>query len=143
MRIADVLHHRDRIVHKIRSTDTVTTAVRKLSEHQIGALVVTDSWGRHVGIISERDLIHGLERFGEMTPALPVGELMSQDRITCQMKDRVHKALELMTTHRIRHLPVTEGGALIGIVSIGDLVGALIGERELEVEVLRDMARTH
>ena len=143
MRIADVLHHRDRIVHKIRSTDTVTTAVRKLSEHQIGALVVTDSWGRHVGIISERDLIHGLERFGEMTPALPVGELMSQDRITCQMKDRVHKALELMTTHRIRHLPVTEGGALIGIVSIGDLVGALIGEKELEVEVLRDLARTH
>jgi CBS domain-containing protein len=143
MRIADVLHHRDRIVHKIRSTDTVTTAVRKLSEHQIGALVVTDSWGRHVGIISERDLIHGLERFGEMTPALPVGELMSQDRITCQMKDRVHKVLELMTTHRIRHLPVTEGGALIGIVSIGDLVGALIGEKELEVEVLRDMARTH
>jgi len=143
MRIADVLHHRDRIVHKIRSTDTVTTAVRKLSEYQIGALVVTDSWGRHVGIISERDLIHGLERFGEMTPALPVGELMSQDRITCQMKDRVHKALELMTTHRIRHLPVTEGGALIGIVSIGDLVGALIGEKELEVEVLRDMARTH
>jgi len=143
MRIADVLHHRDRIVHKIRSTDTVTTAVRKLSEHQIGALVVTDSWGRHVGIISERDLIHGLERFGEMTPALPVGELMSQDRITCQMKDRVHKALELMTTHRIRHLPVTEGGALIGIVSIGDLVGALIGEKELEVEVLRDMARIH
>jgi CBS domain-containing protein len=48
-----------------------------------------------------------------------------------------------MTAHRIRHLPVTEGGALIGIVSIGDLVGALIGERELEVEVLRDMARTH
>jgi CBS domain-containing protein len=143
MRIADVLHHRDRIVHKIRSTDTVTTAVRKLSEHRIGALVVTDSWGRHVGIISERDLIHGLERFGEITPELPVGELMNQDRITCQMKDRVYKALELMTTHRIRHLPVTEAGAIIGIVSIGDLVGALIGDRELEVEVLRDMARTH
>jgi len=54
MRIADVLHHRDRVVHKIRSTDTVTTAVRKLSEHQIGALVVTDSWGRHVGIVRDR-----------------------------------------------------------------------------------------
>ncbi len=124
MHIADVLHHRNRVVHKIRSTDTVTTAVRKLSEHQIGALVVTDSWG-------------------QMTPALSVGELMSQDRITCQMKDRVHKALELMTTHRIRHLPVMESGAIIGIVSIGDLVGALIGDKELEVEVLRDMARAH
>jgi signal-transduction protein with cAMP-binding, CBS, and nucleotidyltransferase domain len=131
MRIADVLYHRDRVVHKIRSTDTVTTAVRKLSEHQIGALV------------SERDLIHGLDRFGEMTPELPVGELMRQDVITCQMKDRVHKALELMTIHRIRHLPVQEGGAIVGIVSIGDLVGALIGDKELEVEVLRDMARAH
>jgi signal-transduction protein with cAMP-binding, CBS, and nucleotidyltransferase domain len=143
MRIADVLHHRDRVVHKIRTTDTVTKAVRKLSEHQIGALLVTDSWGRHVGIVSERDLIHGLERFGETTPELPVGELMSQDLITCQMKDRVHKALEMMTTHRIRHLPVKESGAIVGIVSIGDLVGALIGTKELEVAVLRDMARTH
>ena len=143
MRIADVLHHRDRVVHKIRTTDTVTTAVRKLSEHQIGALLVTDSWGRHVGIVSERDLIHGLDRYGEATPELPVGELMTQDPITCQMKDRVHKALELMTIHRIRHLPVKESGAIVGIVSIGDLVGALIGVKELEVEVLRDMARTH
>jgi len=48
-----------------------------------------------------------------------------------------------MTTHRIRHLPVKESGAIVGIVSIGDLVGALIGDKELEVEVLRDMARTH
>jgi CBS domain-containing protein len=143
MRIADVLHHHDRVVHKIRTTDTVAKAVRKLSEHQIGALLVTDSWGRHVGIVSERDLIHGLERFGETTPELPVGELMTQDPITCQMKDRVHKALELMTTHRIRHLPVKENGAIVGIVSIGDLVGALIGDKELEVEVLRDLARTH
>jgi CBS domain-containing protein len=143
MRIADVLHHRDHVVHKIRTTDTVTTAVRKLSEHRIGALVVTDSWGRHVGILSERDLIHGLDRFGTMTPELPIGELMRQDLITCQLKDRVHKALELMTIHRIRHLPVKENGTIVGIVSIGDLVSALIGDKELEVEVLRDMARAH
>jgi CBS domain-containing protein len=143
MRIADVLHHRDRIVHKIRTTDTVAKAARKLSEHRVGALLVTDSRGRHVGLVSERDLVHGLERFGETTPELPVGELMTPDLITCQMKDRVHKALELMTTHRIRHLPVKESGAIVGIVSIGDLVGALIGDKELEVEVLRDLARTH
>jgi CBS domain-containing protein len=143
MRIADVLHHRDRIVHKVRTTDTVATAVRRLSEHRIGALLVTDSWGRHVGIVSERDMIHGLERFGAATPDLPVGEVMSPDRVTCQMKDRLRKALELMTTHRVRHLPVTENGAIVGIVSIGDLVAALIGAKELEVEVLRDMARAH
>jgi CBS domain-containing protein len=143
MRIADVLHHRDRVIHKIRTTDTVSRAVRKLSEHRIGALLVTDSWGRHVGIVSERDLIRGLERFGTATPDLPVSELMSPDLVSCQPKDRVHKALELMTTHRIRHLPVKENGNIVGIVSIGDLVAALIGAKELEVEVLRDMARTH
>jgi CBS domain-containing protein len=143
MRIADVLHHRDRIIHKVRTTDTVATAVRKLSEHRIGALLVTDSWGRHVGIVSERDLIHALERFGAAMPDLPVGEVMSPDLVTCQPRDRVHKALELMTTHRIRHLPVRENGTVVGVVSIGDLVGALIGAKELEVEVLRDMARAH
>ena len=143
MRIADVLHHRDRIVHKIRTTDTVATAVRKLSEHRIGALLVTDSWGRHVGIVSERDLIHGLERFGAATPDLPVSEVMSPDRVSCQPRDRVRKALELMTTHRVRHLVVKENGTIVGIVSIGDLVAAMIGTKELEVEVLRDMARAH
>jgi CBS domain-containing protein len=143
MRIADVLHHPDRIVHKIRTIDTVAKAVRKLSEYNIGALVVTDRWGRHAGIFSERDLIRGLERFGDALPDLPVGELMSQDVITCQLRDRVHKALEVMTIHRIRHLPVQENGAIVGIVSIGDLVGALIGEKELEVEILRDLARAH
>jgi len=143
MRIADVLHHRDRIVHKIRTTDTVATAVHRLSEHRIGALLVTDSWGRHVGIVGERDIIHGLERFGEATPELPVGDVMRQDLVTCRPRDRLHRVLELMTTHRVRHLPVKENGAIIGIVSIGDLVGALIGAKQLEVDVLRDMARTH
>jgi CBS domain-containing protein len=143
MRIADVLNHAGRIVHKVRSTDTVEKAVRKLSENNIGALLVTDRWGRHVGIFSERDLIGGLDRFGEALPDLPIGEVMTPDIVTCQMRDRVHKALGLMTVHRIRHLPVKESGVIVGIVSIGDLVRALIGEKELEVEVLRDVARAH
>ena len=143
MRIADVLRHHERVIHKIRTTDTVEKAVRKLAEHNIGALLVTDRWGRHVGIFSERDLVHGLEQFGETVPDLPVGEVMNQDIVTCELKDRVRSAMELMTTHRIRHLPVKDNGVIVGIVSIGDLVRALIDEKELEVEVLRDLARSH
>ncbi len=143
MRIADVLQHHERVIHKIRTTDTVEKAVRKLAEHNIGALLVTDRWGRHVGIFSERDLVHGLEQFGETVPDLPVGEVMTQDVVTCELKDRVRSAMELMTTHRIRHLPVKDNGVIVGIVSIGDLVRALIDEKELEVEVLRDLARSH
>jgi predicted transcriptional regulator len=59
MRIADVLHHHGRVIHKIRTTDTVEKAVRALAAHNIGALLVTDRWGRHVGIFSERDLVPG------------------------------------------------------------------------------------
>ena len=143
MRIADLLHHRERVIHKIRTTDTVEKAVHKLAEHNIGALLVTDRWGRHVGIFSERDLVHGLVQFGETAPDLPVGEVMTPDIVTCQLNDRVHVALGLMTTHRIRHLPVKDDGVIVGIVSIGDLVRAVIGEKELEVEVLRDLARSH
>ena len=143
MRIADVLHHHGRVIHKIRTTDTVEKAVRELAAHNIGALLVTDRWGRHVGIFSERDLVHGLAQFGETAPDLPVGEFMTADLVTCQLKDRVRKAMELMTTHRIRHLPVMDNGIVVGIVSIGDLVRALIDEKELEVEVLRDLARSH
>jgi signal-transduction protein with cAMP-binding, CBS, and nucleotidyltransferase domain len=140
MRISDVLHHKGRIVHKARATDSVEQTVRKLSDQNIGAVLVYDSWGRYVGIFSERDLIHGLERFGEATPALPVGELATPDVITCHADDRVAVALSLMTVHRIHHLPVEEDGRIIGIVSMGDLVRNLIHDKELEIEVLRDMA---
>lgn len=141
MRIADVLHHKGRTVHKTRTTDPVERAVQKLSDHNIGALLVYDRWGRYAGMFSERDLVHGLERFGEATPTLPVGELMTPDVITCHPDDRVRRAMGLMTVHRIRHLPVEEDGRIVGIVSIGDLVRFLLLDKELEIEVLRDMVR--
>ncbi|HZS85416.1 MAG TPA: CBS domain-containing protein [Stellaceae bacterium] len=143
MRIADVLHHKGRLVHKARTTDAVAAAVQKLSDNNIGALLVYDRWGKYAGIFSERHLMHGIERFGAAALELPVGELMVPDRITCHPGDLVGKVMGLMTVHRIRHMPVEEAGKIVGIVSIGDLVRAVIEEKELEVEVLRDMARAH
>jgi CBS domain-containing protein len=143
MRISDVLHRKGRIVHWVRTTDTVAQAIERLTDHNIGALLVYDRWGRYAGIFGERDLIHGLERFGGSAPDLAVAEIMSQDIVTCRPDDRVHQAMSVMTVHRTRHLPVEEGGRIVGLVSIGDLVRALLQERELEVEVLRDMARAH
>jgi CBS domain-containing protein len=83
-----------------------------------------------------------LERFGETTPSVAVGELMTPDVVTCHPDDRVHRAMTIMTAHRIRHLPVEESGAIVGIVSIGDLVQFILHDKELEIEVLRDMARS-
>jgi CBS domain-containing protein len=143
MRIAEILHRKGRVVHKTRTVDTVVSAAQVLTAHKIGCLLVYDRWGRYAGILSERDLIRGLDRFGEGAMKLPVSELMTHDVITCGTADRVRDALQLMTTHRIRHLPVDEGGAIVGIVSIGDLVLSLLDEKALEVGVLRDIARAH
>jgi CBS domain-containing protein len=143
MRIAEILHRKGRVIHKTRTVETVVSAAQVLSAQNIGCLLVYDRWGRYVGILSERDFIRGLDRFGEEAMRLPVSELMKPDVITCSSKDRVPDALRMMTTHRIRHLPVDEDGTIIGIVSIGDLVLALIDEKALEVDVLRDIARTH
>jgi CBS domain-containing protein len=141
MRVSDILYRKGRNVHWVRATDTVAAAVQKLADHNIGALLVYDRWGRYAGTFSERDLIHGLERFGATVPEFTVAELMTPDVVTCHPDERIHQAMTLMTVHRIRHLPVEEDGRIVGVVSIGDLVRSHIKERELEVEVLRDMAR--
>jgi CBS domain-containing protein len=143
MRIAEILHRKGRTVHKTRTVETVVSAARVLAAQDIGCLLVYDRWGRYVGILSERDISHGLARFGEDTMTLPVSELMTADVISCHPEDRVHDALRVMTTHRIRHLPVEHDGAVVGIVSIGDLVLALLDEKALEVDVLRDIVRAH
>jgi CBS domain-containing protein len=141
MRVSDVLHQKGRTVYTARTGDTIEQAVQSLSDHHVGALLIYDRWGRYAGIFSERDLIRGLDRFGDTVQAQPVGELMTADVVTCHPDDRVARALGLMTAHRIRHLPVEEDGRIVGIVSIGDLVRNLMHDKELEIEVLRDMAR--
>jgi CBS domain-containing protein len=143
MRISEILHHKGRVVHRARTSETVAEAVARLAQHNVGALLVYDGWGRYVGIISERDVVRALDRFGETAAEMMVADLMSPDLITCHPEDRVNRAIALMTAHRIRHLPVEDGGSIVGIVSIGDLVRSLIHDKELEVEVLRDMAQVH
>jgi signal-transduction protein with cAMP-binding, CBS, and nucleotidyltransferase domain len=143
MRIADVLRRHGRSVHKIRTTDTVEKATRKLVDRDIDALLVIDRWGRPVGIIGEHDLAEAGERFGEALPDLPVGEVMTEAVVTCQARDRVHKAMALMTVRRIRYLPVKENGTIIGIVTIADLMGALAGDITPPIDMMRDLARSH
>jgi CBS domain-containing protein len=143
MRIAEILSHRQRLLHKTRTVDSVGDAARILAEHDIGALLVYEPWGHYAGIFSERDLIQGLARLGARTLDVPVGELMTADVITCSPEQRVREALRIMTVHRIRHLPVEERGKITGIVSIGDLVHGLLEEKALEIGVLRDLTARH
>ena len=139
MQIAEILHRKGSAVSTIRSVDTVDTAVHKLSELHIGALVVLDRWGKFVGVLSERDLLYALDRHGRTLLAHRVEEVMNPDVTTCSPEDRADKVMRLMTAHRVRHLPVLDRGRLTGIVSIGDLVKHRLQEKEQEANVLREM----
>ena len=141
MFISDVLRNKGYQVEKIHPTDSVELAVRKLSEHRIGALVVEDPWMKPVGIFSERDFINAVARSGGAVLGFEVQQLMSTPILTCRPSDRIEAVLATMTMARIRHLPVIENNELKGIVSIGDLVKHRLDEKELEASVLRDIQR--
>ncbi len=141
MLISDVLRGKGHEVVKIRTIDKVGDAVRKLSEHRIGALIVEDRWLKLVGVFSERDLVNAIARHGAEVLNCEVHELMSSPIVSCSSSDRVDAALARMTVARIRHLPVINNGSLAGIVSIGDLVKHRLDEKELEANVLLELSR--
>jgi CBS domain-containing protein len=143
MRVAAILHHKGRHVTTVRSTERVAAAIKKLHDERIGALVVLDRWGKLVGMFSERDVIHALAQHGAEALQYEVHELMTPEVTTCTAEDGLAEVMAVMTVHRVRHLPVMEGGQLVGIVSIGDLVKHRLEEKETEAAVLRDITRAH
>ena len=143
MLISDVLRTKGHHVERIHPADSVETAVRKLAQHHIGALVVEDRWMKPVGIFSERDFINAVARDGAAVLGFQVQQLMSAPILSCRPSDRVEAMLARMTISRIRHLPVIEDNELKGIVSIGDLVKHRLDTKELEASVLLDLSRMH
>jgi CBS domain-containing protein len=141
MLVSDIIGVKGRHVVKIRTTDTVMDAVKRLSEHRIGALVVENEWMHLVGIFSERDLVNAIARHGAEALSYQVKQLMSSPIISCRSTDRLDAVMATMTLSKIRHLPVIDGGELVGIVSIGDLVKHRLDEKELEASVLLEIAR--
>jgi CBS domain-containing protein len=115
----------------IPSDATIRELVASLVEHRIGAVVVADG-DDVVGIVSERDIVRGLEQRGTDTLDVQVRDLMTVDVATCTPEDEVDRIAETMTERRIRHMPVVVDGRLQGLVSIGDVVKSRIGELEQE-----------
>lgn len=139
MRIADILVTKGRTVHTVLPWTDVAEAVDRLGRAGVGALLVCDGDGRIRGILSERDIVRGLREHGGALLTSPVAEVMTHHVATCRPDDTVAGAMAQMTRGRYRHLPVLDGGVLIGLVSIGDLVKHRVREMELETGVLRDV----
>ncbi len=135
--ICNILKGKGKEVVSVAPGDTVLAVARVLTERRIGAALVRDAAGRTLGIISERDIVGGMANQGQGTTQLPAERLMTRDLVTVTPQTRVTEAMELMTRHRVRHLPVLENGELVGLVSIGDLVKARIEEAEHEAAELK------
>ncbi len=132
MNVAHLLATKGREVATINQERSVRDAVAMLKERGIGALVVVGGTGPLTGILSERDVVRAFAREGADALELRVASLMSSEVTTCDESTSVNELMTLMTDKRIRHVPVVQGGLLVGLVSIGDVVKARVNELELE-----------
>lgn len=120
----------------IDASEPVRTAIQLMADHYIGALPVLES-GKLAGIVSERDYARKVVLMGRKSTETVVGTIMSAPVVVVGPHLTVNECMVLMTEKRIRHLPVVEEGALIGVISIGDCVKAVIDEQRHEIEDLR------
>jgi CBS domain-containing protein len=135
MTIRQILGQKGDTVHSIDPDATVFDALKLMAERNVGALVVLEE-NRLAGIISERDYARKIVLLGRQSPNTLVRDIMST-RVLCARPDQtVEDCMGMMTQKAVRHLPVLENKDVIGIVSIGDLVKAIIGEQQFMIEQL-------
>jgi predicted transcriptional regulator len=138
MSIESILRRKGTSVTTITPDASIKRAADWLRAKNIGALVVTSETAI-LGLISEREIVHAFSRFGEGAGSMPVKEVMQYGVTTVSPDDSVNRVMNLMTHHRVRHMPVVRDGKLAGIVSIGDVVKHRLEDLELETNVLRDV----
>jgi len=137
MSVESILRQKGADVATIVPEASVKRATSWLHAKNVGSLVVT-SGNAVVGLISEREIVHAIARYGETATSMPVSEIMRRGVITVSPTDTVSHVMSLMTRHRVRHMPVLRDGNLVGIISIGDVVKHRLDDLELENKVLRD-----
>ena len=138
MTIESILKRKGTDVTTIAPDASVKRAADWLRAKNIGALVVT-SENAIIGLVSEREIVHAFSRYGETAGSMTVKEIMLHGVITVSPGESVNRVMNLMTHHRVRHMPVLRDGKLAGIVSIGDVVKHRLQDLELETNVLRDV----
>jgi CBS domain-containing protein len=134
--VAAILKHKGYSVSAVSPTASIRDVVEILLEKRIGAVLVIDQDDQLLGIVSERDVVRSLAANNERTLDMTAGQLMTRTLKVAHPETTVAEAMQMMTVGRFRHLPVVEHDALIGIVSIGDVVKARIMQQDVAVESL-------
>jgi CBS domain-containing protein len=133
--VRHLLDRKGRAIFSVRTEDPVLEAIQLMADQSVGALLVMKG-DELAGIISERDYARKVILRGRSSAETPVWQIMSSPVITVSQSNTVQECMELMTSKRLRHLPVVEGGRVVGMVSIGDLVKAVMEEQQQTIEQL-------
>lgn len=133
---AQLLMRKNPAIYSIEPEDPVLEAIQQMAEHGIGALLVMKG-SELTGIVSERDYARKVILKGRSASETPVWQIMSSPVLTVTPTHTVDQCMQLMTDRRVRHLPVVDGGRVIGVLSIGDLVRAVLQEQQQTIEELQ------
>ncbi len=131
----DLLTNKGREVHAVAPDATVYDALALMADKSVGAVIVLEG-GKLVGILSERDYARNVILKGKASKETPVRDIMTTRVMYVGPEQTIEECMALMTDKRIRHLPVMRGGELVGLVSIGDIVKAVISEKQFIIEQL-------
>ena len=139
--VQQLLDAKPKGIFAVAPADPVLTAIKKMAEHHVGALLVMTG-DKLVGIISERDYARKVVLLGRSSEETRVEAIMTAKVVTVTPRQDAHDCMRLMTDMRIRHLPVVAGERVIGVLSIGDLVRAVIEEQERTIADLESYIRS-
>lgn len=135
--VRQLLERKAPAIYTVEPQAPVLEAIRLMAELHVGALLVMSS-GTLAGIVSERDYARKVILKGRSSADTPVRDIMSSPVITVSPETSVQTCMQLMTEKRVRHLPVADGGRIVGMVSIGDLVKAVMAEQQQHIEQLEN-----
>jgi len=141
MKVKDILDKKGTDIYSVSPDESVLEAISKMAELNIGSLVVTENKSL-VGIITERDYRNKIILKGRTSKDTSVSEIMVDKVICVRPTDNINLCMQLMTNKKIRHLPVLENDALFGVISIGDVVKAVIESQKNEIDSLRNYIAT-
>lgn len=137
MYVEQILNTKGSDVITPHANETVAQAAIRMDANSIGGLVIVNGVDTPIGILSERDIAHGINEYGRHLPATAISLLMSGHVVTCGPGDLIADIMATMTERRIRHLPVIYNGKLAGLVPIGDMITVRLNEIESEASALR------
>jgi CBS domain-containing protein len=135
--VKHILEAKGSRVHTIGPDDSVLDALERMAEKEIGALVVTETSGEIVGLLSERDYARKVVLLGRVSRETPTRDIMTAEVVCVSPEQSVDTCMALMTQKKFRHLPVVKDERLVGIISIGDVVKAIIDDQQFAIDELQ------